>query len=156
MTVLFCGCEERFPPPKRRIVLKKGVFFMSNTSDTPDANEQVKATKTRSRSTARPKTEGVTSNSQVQEVKPAVQRRTASTTQATTAFRAQSTSEKVTTQAAPEARSATKQSTSTGATRPATARSTPTSATRSRTAQPATTSTTRPATKVAAPDGSLP
>ncbi len=53
---------------------------MSNTSDTPDANEQVKATKTRSRSTARTKTESATSNSQVQEEKPTVQRRTASTT----------------------------------------------------------------------------
>src|SRR5256885_8415812 len=107
MTVLFCGCEERFPPPKRRIVIKKGVFFMSNTSDTPDANEQVKPTKTRSRTTARTKTESTTPNSPAQEEKPTVQRRTASTTHATTAVRTQSASEKVHTQATPEARSAT-------------------------------------------------
>ncbi len=127
---------------------------MSNTSDTPDANEQVKATKTRSRSTARPKTESATANSQVQEEKPAVQRRTASTTQA--AARTQSTTDKVKAQATPEVRSATKQPTSTGTTQPATARSTPSGTTRSATAQTATPSTARPASKVAAPDGSRP
>jgi hypothetical protein len=60
---------------------------MSNTSDTPDANEQVKATKTRSRATARTKTESASANTQVQEEKPTVQRRTASTTHTTAAVR---------------------------------------------------------------------
>src|SRR5436190_15812976 len=125
---------------------------MSNTSDTPDANEQVKPTKTRSRTPARTKTESATSNTQAQEEKPTAQRRTASTTHGTTAVRTQSASEKVNTQqASPAARSATKQSASA---RPATARSTTTNAARSTTAQPTTTSTARPATKVTAPDGS--
>src|SRR6266550_885103 len=109
---------------------------MSNTSDTPDANEQVKPTKTRSRTTARTKTESTTPNSQAQEEKPTVQRRTASTTHATTAVRTQSASEKVHTQATPEARSAT--------TQPAT----------TNVARPATPSTTRPATRITAPDSS--
>ena len=142
---------------------------MSNTSDTPDANEQVKATKTRSRTTARAKTESATPNTQVQEEKPTAQRRTASTTHATTAVRTQSASEKVKTQqATPEARSATTQPASPSSTarpatpRPATtntARSTtaqpvPSNVARPATAQPATTNTARPATRVAAPDGS--
>src|SRR6266516_1715025 len=101
---------------------------MSNTSDTPDANEQVKPTKTRSRTTARSKTESATPDSQVKEEKPTVQRRTASATRATTAVRTQNASEIVNTQATPEARPAT--------------------------AQPATPSTARPATRIAAPDGS--
>src|SRR6266550_1092693 len=109
---------------------------MSNTSDTPDANEQVKPTKTRSRTTARTKTESTTPNSQAQEEKPTVQRRTASTTHATTAVRTQSASEKVHTQATPEARSATTQPATTSA------------------ARPATPSTTRPATRITAPDSS--
>jgi translation initiation factor IF-2 len=127
---------------------------MSNTSDTPDANEQVQPTKTRSRTTTRTKTESATPNSQAQEEKPTVQRRTTSTTRTTAAVRTKSASEKVQTQATPEARSAITQPVSTSTTRPATARSTTTSTTRSTTAQPTTTSTTRPATKVAAPDGS--
>ena len=93
---------------------------MSNTSDTPDANEQVKPTKTRSRTTARSKTESATSISQVQEEKPTVQRRTTSTTRATTAVRTKSASEKVNTQATPEARPTTAQPTTTSAARPAT------------------------------------
>ena len=93
---------------------------MSNTSDTPDANEQVKPTKTRSRTTARSKTESATSISQAQEEKPTVQRRTTSTTRATTAVRTQSASEKVNTQATPEARPTTAQPTTTSAARPAT------------------------------------
>ena len=124
---------------------------MSNTSDTPDANEQVKPTKTRSRTTTRTKTESATPNSQAQEEKPTVQRRTTATPRTTTAVRTKSASEKVETQATPETRSAITQPTSTSTTRPANARST---TTRSTTAQPTTTSTTRPATKVAAPDGS--
>jgi translation initiation factor IF-2 len=124
---------------------------MSNTSDTPDANEQVKPTKTRTRTTTRTKRESATPNSQAQEEKPTVQRRTTSTTRTTAAARTKSASEKAQTQATPEARPAITQPTSTSTTRPATARST---ATRSTTAQPTTTSTARPATKVVAPDGS--
>ncbi len=130
---------------------------MSNTSDTPDANEQVKATKTRSRTSARTKTESAMSNTQAQEEKPAAQRRTASTKSATAAVRTQSASEKVKTpKATSEAQSATTQPASTSnAARPATVRSaTTTSTTRTTTAQPTTTSTTRPATKVVAPDSS--
>src|SRR6266702_3569099 len=135
---------------------------MSNTSDTPDANEQVKPTKTRSRTTTRTKTESTTPNSQAQEEKPTVQRRTASTTHATTAVRTQSASEKVHTQATPEARSATAQPATTSTARPATARPATTNTARSTTAQPATTnvarpatpSTTRPATRITAPDSS--
>src|SRR6266568_4139757 len=140
---------------------------MSNTSDTPDANEQVKPTKTRSRTTARTKTESTTPNSQAQEEKPTVQRRTASTTHATTAVRTQSASEKVHTQATPEARSATTQPATTSTARPATARPATTNTARSTTAQPATTnvarpataqpatpSTARPATRITAPDSS--
>jgi translation initiation factor IF-2 len=114
---------------------------MSNTSDTPDANEQVKPTKTRSRTTARSKTESATPNSQVQEAKPTVQRRTASTAHATTAVRTQSATEKVNTQATPEAR-------------PTTTRSSTTNTARSTTAQPTTTNTARPATRPATTDGS--
>ena len=137
---------------------------MSNTSDTPDANEQAKPTKTRSRTTARAKTESATPNTQAAEEKPTTQRRTTSTTHASTAARTQSASEKAPTQATPDARPATAQTTSTGTARPATAqtttarstttRSNTTSTARSTTAQPATTSTARPATRVAAPDGS--
>ena len=127
---------------------------MSNTSDTPDANEQVKATKTRSRATARTKTESASANTQVQEEKPTVQRRTASTTHTTAAVRTKSASEKVQTQAASETRSETTQPTSSSSARPVTSRSATTGTTRSATAQPATTSTARPAKKVAAPDGS--
>src|SRR5436305_2207882 len=140
---------------------------MSNTSDTPDANEQVKPTKTRSRTTARTKTESTTPNSQAQEEKPTVQRRTASTTHATTAVRTQSASDKVHTQATPEARSATTQPATPSTARPATARSATTNVARSTTAQPATTnvarpataqpatpSTARPATRITAPDSS--
>ena len=140
---------------------------MSNTSDTPDANEQVKPTKTRSRTTARSKTESATPDSQVKEEKPAVQRRTASATRATTAVRTQNASEIVNTQATPEARPATAQPKTTSTSRPTTVQPTTTSAARPATAQPATTnvarpatarpatpSTARPATRVAAPDGS--
>ncbi len=127
---------------------------MSNTSDTPDANEQVKSTKTRSRTTARAKAESAISNTQAQEEKSTVQRRTASTTHATAAVRTQSATEKAHAQASPETRSATKQPTSSSTARPATARSASTSTARSTTTQPATTSATRPATKVAASDSS--
>jgi len=142
---------------------------MSNTSDTPDANEQVKATKTRSRTTARAKTESATPKTQAQEEKPTAQRRTASTTHATAAVRTQSATEKVKTQqASPEASSAPTQPASPSSTarpapaRPATsntARSTtaqpvPSNVARPATAQPTTSSTTRPTTRVAAPDGS--
>src|SRR6266566_1529786 len=140
---------------------------MSNTSDTPDANEQVKPTKTRSRTTARSKTESATPDSQVKVEKPAVQRRTASATRATTAVRTQNASEIVNTQATPEARPATAQPKTTSTARPTTVQPTTTSAARPATAQPATTnvarpatarpatpSTARPATRVAAPDGS--
>jgi translation initiation factor IF-2 len=103
---------------------------MRNTSDTPDANEQVKPTTTRSRTTARSKTESATPGSQEQAAKPAVQRRTTPTTEsatpgsqeqaakpvaqrrttpttnATPAARTQSTSEKVNAPSAPETRPA--------------------------------------------------
>ncbi|HWZ18640.1 MAG TPA: translation initiation factor IF-2 [Ktedonobacteraceae bacterium] len=142
---------------------------MSNTSDTPDANEQVKATKTRSRTTARAKTESATSNTQAQEEKPTAQRRTASTTHATAAVRTQSAPEKVKTQqAAPEASSTPTQPASPSSTaRPATARPAisntarsttaqpaPSNVARPATAQPAPSNVARPATRVAAPDGS--
>jgi translation initiation factor IF-2 len=129
---------------------------MSNTSDTPDANEQVKPTKTRSRTTARAKTESATPKTQAAEEKPATQRRATSTTQASAAARTQSASEKAQTQATPDARPATApaQATNTSTARPTAARSNTTSTTRSSTAQPVTTNTARPATKVAAPDGS--
>ena len=118
---------------------------MSNTSDTPDANEQVKPTKTRSRTTARAKTESATPNTQAAEEKPTTQRRATSTT-ASAAARTQSSSEKAQTQATPDSSPTTTQSTSTSTARPATTRSTTTNAGRSSTAQPATTSTARPAT----------
>ncbi len=114
---------------------------MSNTSDTPDANEQVKSTKTNSRTSTRSKAESATPDSQVQQAKPTVQRRTASTTRTTTAVRSQSASEAVNTQATPEARPATTQSSATSTARPA--------------ARPApTTNTARPATRPATTDGS--
>src|SRR6266487_2369711 len=127
---------------------------MSNTSDTPDANEQVKPTKTRSRTTARTKTESTTPNSQAQEEKPTVQRRTASTTHATTAVRTQSASDKVHTQATPEARSATTQPATPSTARSTTAQPATTNVARPATAQPATPSTARPATRITAPDSS--
>ncbi|MGZ3645667.1 MAG: translation initiation factor IF-2 [Ktedonobacteraceae bacterium] len=126
---------------------------MSNTSDTPDANEQVKPTKTRSRTTARAKTESATSNTQAPEEKPTTQRRASSTT-ASAAARTQSASEKAQPTSTSTTRPATTQPTSTSTTRPATARSTTTNAGRSSTAQPTSTSSARPATKVTAPDGS--
>ena len=127
---------------------------MSNTSDTPDANEQVKPTKTRSRTTTRSKTESATPDSQVQEAKPTVQRRTASTTRATTAVRTKSASETVNTQATPEVRPATTQPTTTSEVRPATTQPSTISAARSTTTQPTTTNTTRPATRPATTVGS--
>lgn len=119
---------------------------MSNTSDTPDANEQVKPTKTRSRTTTRSKTESATPDSQVQEAKPAVQRRTAPTANSTTAVRTRSTSEKVNTPAAPEVRPVTTQSAVTEVVRPTSTRPTTTSATRPKTTQHETTEVARPAT----------
>jgi translation initiation factor IF-2 len=119
---------------------------MSNTSNTPDANEQVKPTKTRSRTTTRSKTESTTPDSQVQEAKPAAQRRTASTANATTAVRTQSTSEKVKTPTAPEARPATTQPATTSAARPATTQPATADVARPATTQPATTNAARPAT----------
>jgi translation initiation factor IF-2 len=76
---------------------------MSNTSNAPDANEQVKPATTRRRSPTRSKTESATPGSQEQEAKPATQRRTAP---ASTATRAQSVAEKTITPAAPQARPA--------------------------------------------------
>ncbi|HKV59758.1 MAG TPA: translation initiation factor IF-2 N-terminal domain-containing protein, partial [Ktedonobacteraceae bacterium] len=58
---------------------------MSNTSESPDAKEQVKPTTTRSRSTARAKTESAAPDTQEQAPKPATRRRAASTNSATTA-----------------------------------------------------------------------
>jgi translation initiation factor IF-2 len=127
---------------------------MSNTSDTPDANEQVKQTKTRSRTSARAKTERATPNTQTQEEKPAVQRRTASTTRTSAAVRTPNSSEKAHTQATPEANSTTTQPARSGSARSATARANTTSTVRTTTAQPTTTNAARPATKAAASDGS--
>ncbi len=78
---------------------------MRNTSDTPDANEQVKPT-TRSRTSARSKTESATPDSQEQKAKPAAPRRSAATPRAATAAHTQNTTEKVNTPTAPEARPA--------------------------------------------------
>ncbi len=117
---------------------------MSNTSDTPDANEQVKPTKTRSRTTTRSKTESATPDSQVQEAKPAAQRRTASTANPTTAVRTQSTSEKVNMPTAPEARPAATLPAPTDAARPATTQPATTDAARPTPTRPATTDVVRP------------
>ena len=76
---------------------------MSNTSNTPDANEQVRSATRRSRTTTRSKTESATAGSQEQETKPTMQRRTASTN-ATAAARTQSTPEKNNTSSTTEAR----------------------------------------------------
>ncbi len=117
---------------------------MSKTSDTPDANEQVKPTKTRSRTTTRSKTETAAPDSQVQEAKPTAQRRTASTTSATTAVRTQSVTEKAKTPTAPETRPAT--------TRPAKADIVHPTPTRPATIDTARPTSTRPAaTNVARP-----
>jgi translation initiation factor IF-2 len=117
---------------------------MSKTSDTPDANEQVKPTKTRSRTTTRSKTESATPDSQVQEAKPAAQRRAASTTSSTTAVRTQSTTEKVKAPTAPEARSATTKPTTTEAVRPTPTRPATIDTARPTTTRPATTNVARP------------
>ncbi|HEU0000043.1 MAG TPA: translation initiation factor IF-2 [Ktedonobacteraceae bacterium] len=58
---------------------------MSNTSESPDAKEQVKPATTRSRSTARAKTESATPDTQEQAAKPATRRRATSTGSATAA-----------------------------------------------------------------------
>ena len=74
---------------------------MNNTSESPDANEQVKPATTRSRSTARAKTENATSDGQEQVTKPATRRRPASSTSTMAAeltpapARTQSAAEKV-------------------------------------------------------------
>ena len=62
---------------------------MRNTSDTPDANEQVQPATPRSRANARSKPESATPGSQAQGAKPTAQRRTASTTNAAPAARTQ-------------------------------------------------------------------
>lgn len=61
---------------------------MKDTFESPDANEQVKPTTTRSRATARSKSD--TQNSQEQATRPTVQRRTTSSTSAASAARSQS------------------------------------------------------------------
>src|SRR6266705_6396541 len=117
---------------------------MSNTSDTPDANEQVKPTKTRSRTTTRSKTENAVPGSQVQEAKPAVQGHTASTTNATTAVRSQSASEKVNTPTAPEARPAPTRRATTHTARPVTTQPPASGAVRATPTRPAATDGSRP------------
>ncbi|HKF36457.1 MAG TPA: translation initiation factor IF-2 [Ktedonobacteraceae bacterium] len=95
---------------------------MRNTSDTPGANEQAKPAPTRSRTTARPKTERATPDSQAQNARPAVQHRTASTASTTPPARTQHTSERVTPPATPASRPAPAQrngSTAAPAQRPA-------------------------------------
>ncbi len=104
---------------------------MSNTSDSPDANEQVKPATTRRRTTTRSKTESTTPARQEQEAKPVAQRRTAP---ATTAARAQSVAEKAITPAAPQARPAPSQRPA-STQRPASEASRPTSAQRPAPAQ---------------------
>src|SRR5438874_13694314 len=52
---------------------------MTNTSESPDRNEQAKPTTPRTRTTARSKAESATQGSQDQEKRPIAQRRTAST-----------------------------------------------------------------------------
>ena len=117
---------------------------MSNTSDAPDANEQVKPTKTRSRTTTRSKTESATPDNQAQEAKPAAQRRTASTANTTTPVRTQSTSQKEHTPTAPETRPVTTQSTATDVVRSTSTRPATTNATRSKTTQQKTAEAARP------------
>jgi translation initiation factor IF-2 len=82
---------------------------MRDTSDTPDANEQVKSTTTRSRTPARPKTESATAGNQVKEGKPTAQRRTPSTANTTPAARTPGAPERNTTPAAPDTRPASTQ-----------------------------------------------
>lgn len=82
---------------------------MRDTSDTPDANEQVKSTTTRSRTPARPKTESATAGNQVREGKPTAQRRTPSTANTTPAARTPGAPERNTTPAAPDTRPASTQ-----------------------------------------------
>ncbi len=77
---------------------------MRNTSDTPDANEQVQPATPRSRANARSKPESATPGSQAQGAKPTAQRRTASTTNAAPAARTQHAP--TTTPSTPEARPA--------------------------------------------------
>ncbi len=59
--------------------MQKGVFFMTNTSDSPEIQEQGPAKPARSR-TPRPKPENATTGSQEQESKPVTSRRSSSTT----------------------------------------------------------------------------
>src|SRR6266852_6146453 len=108
---------------------------MRDTSDTPDANEQVKTTTTHSRTNARSKTESATPSRQEQGAKPTAQRPTTSATNAAPAARTQSTSERAKTPTAPESRSASTQ------------RTTPTQ-------RPAPDGSRQPSTQRPAPDGS--
>src|SRR5216684_2984640 len=64
-------------------------IYMKDTFESPDANEQVKPTTTRSRATARSKSD--TQNSQEQAARPTVQRRTTSSTSAASTAEAPST-----------------------------------------------------------------
>src|SRR5712692_7438967 len=121
---------------------------MRDTSDTPDANEQVKTTTTHSRTNARSKTESATPSSQEQGAKPTAQRRTTSATNAAPAARTQSTSERAKTPTAPESRSASTQRT-TPTQRPA-----PDGSRQPSTQRPAPDGSCQPSTQRPAPDGS--
>ncbi len=107
--------------------MQKGVFFMKNTSESPETQEQVKPATSRSRTT-RQKSESATTVSQEQETKPATSRRSSSTarahaqaekTSAAPAAGSESTDKSASASAptaeatAPEAKPATRRSTST-------------------------------------------
>ena len=134
---------------------------MRDTSDTPDANEQVKTTTTHSRTNARSKTESATPSSQEQGAKPTAQRRTTSATNAAPAARTQSTSERAKTPTAPESRPASTQRTTPtqrpapdGSRQPSTQRPVPDGSRQPSTQRPAPDGSRQPSTQRPAPDGS--
>src|SRR5260370_3857550 len=134
---------------------------MRDTSDTPDANEQVKTTTTHSRTNARSKTESAAPSSQEQGAKPTAQRRTTSATNAAPAARTQSTSERAKTSIAPESRSASTQRTTPtqrpapdGSRQPSTQRPVPDGSRQPSTQRPVPDGSRQPSTQRPAPDGS--
>src|SRR6266852_4561715 len=134
---------------------------MRDTSDTPDANEQVKTTTTHSRTNARSKTESATPSSQEQGAKPTAQRRTTSATNAAPAARTQSTSERAKTPTAPESRPASTQRTTPtqrpvpdGSRQPSTQRPAPDGSRQPSTQRPVPDGSRQPSTQRPVPDGS--
>src|SRR5947209_19440702 len=79
----FFMAVKRFPAPLVvHYSIKKRVFFMRNTSESPEGNEQATkpAATTRSRSSARSKSEGAAAGSQEVETKTVTRRRPAAST----------------------------------------------------------------------------